>query len=142
MRILTVRQPWAWAIIHAGKNIENRQTNIAGSYRGPVAIHAAKALPTPDAWNNASDVVARVTGMRPLIVPPSRLGAIIGVVDLIDIHEDDSAACYSCTEWAEVAWHMVLANPRPLTEPIPYRGMLGLRRLDDETITRIKAAIA
>ena len=43
MRILTVRQPWAWAIIHGGKDVENRVRNIAGDYHGPIAIHAAKA---------------------------------------------------------------------------------------------------
>jgi hypothetical protein len=26
MRALTVRQPWAWAIIHAGKGVDNRST--------------------------------------------------------------------------------------------------------------------
>lgn len=41
MRILTVRQPWAWAIIHGQKDVENRVRNIAGDYRGPVAIHTA-----------------------------------------------------------------------------------------------------
>jgi hypothetical protein len=39
VRILTVRQPWAWAIIHGGKTVENRVRNIAGDYRGPVLIH-------------------------------------------------------------------------------------------------------
>ena len=29
LRILTVRQPYAWAIIHGGKDIENRTRNIA-----------------------------------------------------------------------------------------------------------------
>lgn len=24
MRALTIRQPWAWAVIHAGKTVENR----------------------------------------------------------------------------------------------------------------------
>lgn len=33
MRILTVRQPWAWAIIHGGKDVENRTRNVAGDYR-------------------------------------------------------------------------------------------------------------
>ncbi|GAA3142327.1 hypothetical protein GCM10020255_022450 [Rhodococcus baikonurensis] len=41
MRILTVRQPYAWQIVHGDKNIENRTRNIAGKYRGPVAIHAS-----------------------------------------------------------------------------------------------------
>ena len=44
MRVLTVRQPWAWAIVHGGKDIENRTRNVAGAYRGPVAIHAGLAF--------------------------------------------------------------------------------------------------
>ena len=55
LRVLTVRQPYAWAIIHGGKDIENRTRNIAGSYRGPVAIHAALQAPAfdtkhPELW--------------------------------------------------------------------------------------------
>lgn len=38
MKALTVQQPWAWAIVHGGKDIENRTQ--AWSYRGPLAIHA------------------------------------------------------------------------------------------------------
>lgn len=37
MRALTVQQPWAWAIVHGGKDVENRTQ--AWSYRGPLAIH-------------------------------------------------------------------------------------------------------
>ena len=35
MKAITVRQPWAYAIMHLGKDVENRTCNIAGSYRGP-----------------------------------------------------------------------------------------------------------
>ena len=44
MKAITVRQPWAWAILHGGKDVENRTRNIAGSYRGPLVIHAGLAL--------------------------------------------------------------------------------------------------
>ena len=57
MRVLTVRQPWAWAILNAGKNIENRSRNIVGSYRGPVAIHAGMT-----ADNDGIEECARLTG--------------------------------------------------------------------------------
>ena len=39
---ITVRQPWAYAIIHAGKTIENRSWPT--KLRGTVAIHAGQAL--------------------------------------------------------------------------------------------------
>ncbi|MFD4111601.1 ASCH domain-containing protein [Streptomyces sp. NPDC058650] len=143
MRVLTVRQPWAWAIIHGGKDVENRVRNIAGGYRGPVAIHAGLA---PIAWDDVyavRDVLGRDAfsfgseGWR------GAHGRIIGVVDLVDVHLTDSAECYSCEPWAEpFGWHLVLANPRPLAEPIPFRGALGLRRLDDPTRLLVESELA
>jgi hypothetical protein len=37
---LIIRQPWAWAVVYAGKDVENRTWQT--SYRGPLLIHAAK----------------------------------------------------------------------------------------------------
>jgi hypothetical protein len=42
MRILTVRQPWAWFIAQGLKTIENRGRPTP--YRGVLAIHAAKTI--------------------------------------------------------------------------------------------------
>lgn len=169
MRILTVRQPWAWAIIHGGKDVENRARNIAGEYRGPVAIHVAKQIAT-----------SLVVGADPLRGAQLRAiaeggaswerepwwaeqGNIIGVVDLVEVHiasviggcgrmRDDCPEHGTCREhcstWAmgpaPEGWfqHLVLKNPRPLSEPIPYRGALGLRRLNQDTITQVTAALA
>ena len=39
MQLLSVRQPWAWAIARGRKRVENR--TWAPSYRGPVAIYAS-----------------------------------------------------------------------------------------------------
>lgn len=143
LRILTVRQPWAWAIIHGGKDVENRVRNIAGDYRGPTAIHAARsygplsgdqttlARAMREHWYERFDQEHR-------FVEPwhSVRGAIVGVVDLVDVHHDDRDRDrgFQCSEWAEIdAYHLVLANPRPLSEPIPFKGALGLRRLDEAT---------
>ncbi|WP_417510609.1 ASCH domain-containing protein [Microbacterium sp.] len=152
MRILTVRQPWAWAIIHGGKDVENRVRNVAGSYRGPVLIHAAQQwddlVTDNDSWEAVLDAM-KDDGSDPFDAPwQTQRGVIIGVVDLTDAHLADTCEQWieahdRCSEWADAeGWHLVLANPRPLVEPIPYKGALGLRRLDDETIARIEGAIA
>jgi len=149
MRILTVRQPWAWAIIHGGKDVENRVRNIAGDYRGPVAIHAAKGVGSDREFTAKTITVGRIGPGVPFGLT---YGAVIGVVDLVDVHSPAADLtrdefCQSpmgdlCSPWAQIeSWHLVLANPRPLPEPIPYRGALGLRRLDDETTARILAQI-
>jgi hypothetical protein len=148
VRILTVRQPWAWAIIHGGKDVENRVRSIAGAYRGPVAIHASAKCPPREEFTAAADVIGRLTGERPLIVPPEQLGSIVGLVDLTDSHsvldcieQQRDGDWLVCSAWAERQGnHLVLANPRPLARPIPFRGGLGLRRLDDATAAAVLEA--
>lgn len=115
MMALTVRQPWAWMIIHAGKDIENR--TWATRYRGPLLIHAGKGKPTR-AEIEWVDQYARDRGVS---IPWSQLeyGAVIGQVNLI-----------GCTESHESTWWMgpvgwILADPRPLP-PRPAKGQLGL----------------
>ncbi len=150
MRVLTVKQPWAWAIIHGGKDVENRTTNIVGAYRGSVAIHAGYG------WADAAKRFLRRLGVE----PPSILdrGAIIGVIDIVDVHQVDDAQCRPpamCSRWAlrqedfpEVERpqyrmrHLVLANPRPLPRPIPATGRLGLWHPDADLLAAIAEQMA
>ncbi|MGX9348130.1 hypothetical protein [Microbacterium sp. KNMS] len=164
---MTVRQPWAWAIIHGGKDVENRSRNIAGAYRGPVAIHAGQnldldAFSSPllhRAWVDAGgDEAAGGWGAV-------HRGAIIGVVDLVGVHGCSGTplhdpCCYEikpdgfteaigsgagmCSPWADTDSdrHLVLRDPRALAEPIAFKGALGLRELDGETTARVLAGIA
>ena len=39
MKALSLRQPWAWAVVEAGKDVENRRWNT--KFRGDFLIHAA-----------------------------------------------------------------------------------------------------
>lgn len=159
MRILTVRQPWAWAIIHGGKDVENRVRNIAGSYRGPIAIHAGQT------WDRDGGLDVRIqraafpgarrldAGAMGFLGLGFERGSIIGVVDLVDVHEasdcwtaiarlDGSTHEEHCSPWAEDSdvHHLALANPRALDEPIPYKGALGLRNTDFEIVGDTLAA--
>lgn len=145
MRAITVRQPWAWQIINQGKNIENRTRNIAGKYRGPVAIHAGLQ---PD-----QEALARLPRRAPEWVTAPRVfdyGVILGVVDLVDVHESNPVAgCRSqvgvCSQWAEFGgFHLVLANPRPipLNEQPRCRGMLGLWTPPADILGHLQAAVA
>jgi hypothetical protein len=156
MRAITVRQPWAWAIIHGGKDVENRTQ--AWSYRGPLAVHAGAQFSDRGLSSDLiQDAAVRVDRDRPVVVntlgkiwrheESLPLGAIIGIVDLVDIHHAEnvgsdldqlmgvSACCDSV--WAERQYveaggrvrrqlvHLLLENPRPV-DPIPCRGHLGL----------------
>lgn len=136
MRAITVRQPWAWAIMHGGKDVENRTRNIAGSYRGPLVIHAAKTGASFDSTH-------------PTLWPFDArhvFGVALGVVDLVEVHNGDCIAIETyregfeqriemCSPWAEGnRHHLILANPRPFPEPIPYKGALGLWNFPDELL--------
>lgn len=138
MRIMTVRPPWSSAIIHGNdqvpaKNVENRTRNIAGSYRGLVAVHSGLAFdeeafdkptgPLSDWFNWVTD------GDMWMNRGHSARG------------DEPCGGC--CSVWAEHdTVHLVLANPRPLRVPIPFKGGLGLRRLDADTVALIEAEIA
>ena len=153
MKIMTVRQPWARALFR-GKDVENRSRNIAGAYRGPVAIHAAKTYGSYAEFHTAAKFIARNTGILPLMVGPRGLGVILGVADLVDAHQFSLRTCgivdetgehptAGCSPWAFTdGWHLVFENAREIVEPIPFTGALGLRTLDDETTARVLAAIA
>lgn len=104
-RALSIRQPWAWAVLHGGKDVENRGWRT--SYRGRFWVHAAK-LPDKHAH------------LRP---EPDELvfGAIIGSIELLDCVRD------STSQWASPgAWHWLLVDPRPLVEPVPMKGTTTL----------------
>ena len=44
---LSIRQPWAWLIVHGFKDIENRSRNI-GNHLGPILIHAGQTMTLDD----------------------------------------------------------------------------------------------
>lgn len=151
MRAITVRQPWAWQIINQRKDVENRTRNIAGKYRGPVAIHAA--LKADD------NALARLPMRAPEWVTAPRIfdyGVFLGVVDLIDVHTPTvqrgrhtcpgiAEAPWTCSPWAEDdTVHLVLANPRPipLHRQFRCRGALGLWTPTPDVVARIERALS
>lgn len=151
MRILTIKQPWAWLIAGGFKHVENRSANIAGDYRGPVAIHAGRRMDLRARGHPEVDRVAREqwnAGAQELFVGmPKMFGHILAVADLYAVHQHDGSRGFVCcpnapdryTRWAEPnKWHLCFASPRTLADPIPYRGALGLRSLDMDTISLIE----
>lgn len=112
MKALSIRQPWADAIVYHGKDVENR--TWATGYRGPVLIHAAKAWgpgERADLWSLVSE------GMVPDVQAPN-LGGIIGRAEIVDcVAQMDSP-------WFFGPFGFVLRNAEPLPFQ-PCRGALG-----------------
>lgn len=117
---LSVRQPWAWAIIHAGKDIENRSwqaVNHSLRQRGRIAVHAAKGM-TREEYDDASGFMRQVIGIE--CPKPGDLlrGGIIGSVEVVDVVKE------SGSPWFFGPRGLVLRSPRPC-EFIPAHGALG-----------------
>jgi len=116
---LSVRQPWAWAIVAGHKDIENRSTfavSKAAFDARPVAIHAAKGM-TRDEYEEAADFMATL-GVR--CPRPDALvrGAIIGAANIVAIVKNHSSP------WFFGPRGLVLMDQRPVS-PIPAAGALG-----------------
>jgi hypothetical protein len=113
---LSIRQPWAWAIMHAGKDIENRTWWPAKRVIGKtILIHTGKKADAED-W----DSVADICGIRP--PPRLPLGAFVGHVRLVRAVSVDQLPD---NPWAFGPVCFVLADQQPLREPLPSRGQLG-----------------
>ena len=86
---LTVKQPWASAIIYGDKDIENRVWRTG--YRGRLLIHAGKAVDwlAPDhAWTAAGLAPYRRGAPRVAWTASLPLSVILGAVTLTGCHLD------------------------------------------------------
>jgi hypothetical protein len=138
MKILSVRQPWAWLIVAGHKDIENRKWYT--NHRGPLLIHASKAMDPEDfpmqrEWIKQSGIVI------PEDLPR---GAVVGAATLTDVHDWASPPYtgfvpgqvkYSPSPWFEGPFGFKMEYAVPFYEPIPYRGQLGIREASDANLT-------
>ena len=146
MRGLSIRHPWAWAIVHAGKRIENRSQYF--DYRGPVFIHASKirvpkTTKVPswflDEWREMKRILLRA-GVDIKSLPSvsfsslaAKSGGIIGQARIVDCILVDGMAVgpqkkrhpLANDPWYTGEYGLVLQDVRPLPF-VPYRGALGL----------------
>lgn len=119
MKALSIRQPWAWLIIHGGKDIENR--NWPTKFRGEFLVHAAKGM-TKEEYSSAKEYAFAAFGGCELRDFPEfdalERGGIVGVARIID--------CISSSRspWFMGDYGFVLRDARPVPFT-PLRGQLG-----------------
>lgn len=119
---LSVRQPWAWAIIHAGKTIENRSLSAirsGGMAPGPIAIHAASGMREEEyRW--------AITKLQPRGITVPRPDALIRRA-IIGHCRVTRIVSSSDSPWFGGDHGLELANPMSIP-PIPAAGALGFFR--------------
>lgn len=127
MKALTVKQPWAWALIHGGKDVENRSRPT--KHRGRLYIHAGRT------YSQEGIDSLRSRGQWPAS-GGNVTGVVIGTVDVVDCHHADECGDTAgfCSEWAmDDGYHWVLANPLPVEIPFLAKGKLGIWDLGAES---------
>jgi hypothetical protein len=116
-RVLSIRQPMAWAACVGEKTVENRPKNT--SHRGLLLIHAGKAadglreLKESSCWKEYKDLLP--------------LEAIIGCADLYDSVEFD--ASLEANPHASGPICYLLRNPKWFQQSIPCTGQMGIVKL-------------
>lgn len=157
MRAITVKQPWASAIAHGHKLIENRSQQFA--YRGPLAIQAGVSWSEHGARDErvvrafypflyvSERVAERVDWASHHDLFPTR--AIIAVAELVDCHMARGGCCgpwgdrdYVTLAGSKVATHLVLADVRRLAEPVRASGVLGIWKVSDGHVARVTEQLA
>jgi hypothetical protein len=133
VKALSVRQPWAWAIVclptGVAKDVENRSWSTG--HRGPLAIHATKPASRAD-YERDCDAIEAICGERPPGYRDAVTSAVVGVVDLVDCRDGETDSA-----WAEddAVWWF-LARPRPC-QPFAHAGARGhLFTVSDDLISK------
>jgi hypothetical protein len=130
MRAISVKQPWAWAIVQGHKVYENRTWTVG--YRGPLLIHASR---------KRVDVGRRMPCGRRVPGEEEAIGgAVVGVVDLVDVVAADQLRGRGVADGYVIGpWCWVLENARAFDEPIVMSGKVSLFNVDDD---RVREAVA
>jgi len=114
---LSIRQPWAWLILNAGKDIENRDWKT--NFRGRVLIHASKSCAKSEYENAIDFMVDRGIDRRDIpSIDQFERGGIIGSVEIVDCIDNSESP------WFVGDFGFVLRNPKPLPF-VPWKGQLG-----------------
>lgn len=119
MKALSIRQPWAWAICYAGKDIENRDWPT--KFRGEFLIHASKGMTRAEYAD--FNVAMSVIGQRLDVPPADELlrGGIVGKATLVNCVTNDPSP------WFFGKYGFVLSD----VEPLPFVPWPGSRKWFD-----------
>ena len=115
LKALSVRPGWAHAIIHLGKDIENRSWRVP--YRGLLLIQAGVTFATRDL--DELRFIANKLGKPMPKREQIQAGGIVGVADVIDMVSE------SKSPWFEGPYGWVLNRVRP----VPFLPCTGRLRL-------------
>ncbi len=142
MQALTIREPWASLIVSTNKKFETRDWKR--NYRGLLAIHSGKqSVPVEDYPLGLEEI------LDDLEITQNDLNnnkqKIIAIATLKEIHLMTDKFINEQTElerltgfWEPGLYAWELTDIKPITQPIPARGMPGLWTVPDDIYVQIQ----
>lgn len=125
MIAISVRQPWAWLLIHGGKDVENRTWST--KVRGRVLIHAAKGMTRYEYENARDETMAEFAFVNFPTFEGLARGGVIGSVEIVD-----------CVDHVDSPWFcgpfgFLVRDPQPRPF-VPCKGRLGFFDVPDHVL--------
>src|SRR5450631_3430874 len=127
MKALSIKQPWVYAILHEGKDIENRSWKR--DFRGWLAIHASGTPRRGAVFPRGSQLPEK---------EDAPCSAICGVARVVDIVTNSHSKWFYRPDDGSINYGWVLEDPTPLAKPIPCHGTLGLWNVPPGILRSIK----
>lgn len=127
MKALTIKQPWVHALLHDGKDIENRSWRR--DFRGWLALHAS-------AQPNRYARFPRGHHLPDLDCLPC--SAICGIARVVDIVSKSRSKWFWRPDDGSINFGWVLTDATALRHPIPCKGSLGLWTVTSSQFREIK----
>lgn len=121
---ISVRQPWAWLIVHGHKSYENREWNFRHpwrGFRGRALIHASQGM-TKKEYDEARSIAANYGIQVPDCGTLDR-GGVVGVVSFVDWCNHPPSLPFTFGS----GFTLASAEPLPF---MPCKGALGFFRVN------------
>lgn len=141
---ISVHAPWAWALMYAGKDVENRGPRFPRKVLGRVWVHASL---WPGTLSRSDDWWAEVRSVARCSVPISEQreramwkarGHVVGSIEV--------GGYQTPNDPPDSRWYVpgslaiLVRDPVPLAHPVPTKGALGWWKPKGETLEALRRA--
>jgi hypothetical protein len=136
VKAISLYAPWCWAILFAGKDVENRDWPTR--FRGRILLHASKMKSATHMEEEVEAVYsmlhesACVDKDQVLLWSFANAGKIVGAVTITGCVER------SDSRWFFGRYGFLLANPVDIATPIPCRGSLGIWEVPSDIVEQVR----
>lgn len=148
---ITLRHPWAYGLLHWGKDVENRTwppSRHGGSVGMYLALHGGAPMKGTAYREEVESALhwmvmtGAISDSQARLVCPDASGprdvlsatGIVAVARIVEVSQDHATSPWA----AQGQYHWVL-DVTALPEPVPHKGSQGLWTVGPEALARVRA---